>query len=295
MDERLVTAFVAVADEGTVSEAARTLAITQPALTRQLQTLQQRTGLQLFQRHGVHLVLTAAGAEFLPVARRLQAEHRRAAQFARTLATGRFSEVRLAAPGTTLIDVVIPFVATLGADRPRASVVETPLDSTLREAVHTSDLVVMPATPPDGVVSIPLVELPVWAYVAASHPLAAGTEVELADLVQQSLVLTSRAFKSRRVFDGALEVSGLSMSEYVETNSGRVAQALVATGSGVAVVTEDPTFDLVPLRIRSGAEALSVWLHAAWRRDHYAAQQVRSVAEDLRDFVRSRYPESSVD
>lgn len=95
--------------------------------------------------------------------------------------------------------------------------------------------------------------LPVWAYVAPGHRWApradADGAVALTELAEEPLTLPARSFKARRVLDGAFEVAGLGPCAVTEANSGRVAQALVATGAGAAVVTEDPAFDLVPLRI----------------------------------------------
>ena len=51
--------FVTVADQGTVSLAAETLRITQPALSRQLQDLQAEFGVALFNQVGRRLRLTA--------------------------------------------------------------------------------------------------------------------------------------------------------------------------------------------------------------------------------------------
>lgn len=289
MEERLLATFVAVADAGTVSEAAHRLALAQSAVSRQLQRLQRDVGLPLFTRSGVRLVLSAAGQAFLPVARRVLAEHRAAEQAARTIAAGRLVDVRIAAPGTTLIDVVIPFVATLGADQPRPRVAETQLDDSLEEAVLAHDLVVMPSAPPPAVASLALADLPLWAYVTAAHPWAGRDGVELSDLAAQPLVVPARSFKARRVLDGALDVAGLTAPDVTEANSGRVAQALVATGTGVAVVTEDPSFGLLPLRVRSGGRDLRVRLHAAWRPDHHAADALEALAGRLRDFTRERY------
>lgn len=289
MEERLLTAFVAVAEYGSVSEAARVLRITQPALTRQLQKLQKDLKLKLFHRVGISLELNNAGREFFPVVQRILNQHEQARQFARRLAAGRFTEISFGAPGTTLIDVVVPFVATLSPQQMRASVEELPLDFSLNQAVNTYDLVVMPLSPIGGVKSLHLVDLPVWVYVAKNHPWYGMTEVDLEDVVEQELVVTTRSFKSRRVFDGALEVSGLRPQSLTETNSGRVAQALVATGDAVAVVTDDPAFELHPIKIRMDQSYLNVQLHAAWRNDHYADHEVSAIAGQLREFVTDRY------
>ena len=206
MEEKLLRAFVTVAEVGTVSGAAIRLDLVQSALSRQLQRLQRELRLPLFARVGGRLELTTAGEAFLPVAREVLVAHRRAEQAARTLASGRLTDVAVAAPGTTLIDVVLPFVATFGEEDPRPRVAETQLDDSLLDAVARHDLVVMPTVPPPSVASLPLMDLPVWAYVAPGHPWAGRTRVSLDDLVAQPVVAPARTFMARRVLDGAVAV-----------------------------------------------------------------------------------------
>ena len=86
MDPRLLLAFTTVADVGTVTRAAERLGTVQPAVTRRLQRLQRELGLDLVAREGTGLVLTPAGEAFLPVARRVLAEHEAAAQAAEAFA-----------------------------------------------------------------------------------------------------------------------------------------------------------------------------------------------------------------
>lgn len=291
MDERLLTAFLTAAETQNVSLAARKLNITQPALSRQLQKLQRHLKVRLLQSHHSGVVLTAAGEEFLPVAQTVVNEIHKAEAFARMLATGTFTEITFAAPGTTLIDIVIPFVATLDSSQLHSHVIETPLGVSLEQAVNTADLVIMPSEPPQEFASIGLVELPVWAYVAPDHPWAGRDEIPLHELVEERVVVTTADFMSRRVLDGAVDVAGLTVPHIVETNSGRVAQALVAAGNGVAVVTEDAYFGLKPAKITTTGGILSVWLHAGWRADHYALEQVQGLAEQLARFAQARYPE----
>lgn len=65
MDIRRLQAFVAVADQGNFGRAAQLLSTTQPALTKQIQTLERETGTVLFIRGRQGTVLTAAGQTLL--------------------------------------------------------------------------------------------------------------------------------------------------------------------------------------------------------------------------------------
>jgi DNA-binding transcriptional LysR family regulator len=60
--------FITVAREGTVSRAATSLHLTQPAVSLQLKALEESIGLQLFNRTPGGFTLTEAGAALLPLA-----------------------------------------------------------------------------------------------------------------------------------------------------------------------------------------------------------------------------------
>jgi len=68
-DLRLLRHARALAEEGSFARAARTLHLTQPALSRSIQELERRTGIRLFDRNKGRVDLTALGEVFLAHAR----------------------------------------------------------------------------------------------------------------------------------------------------------------------------------------------------------------------------------
>lgn len=64
-DWNQVRAFLATAEEGSFSQAARVLGLTQPTLGRQVAALEEDLGVMLFQRIGRSLELTPSGLELL--------------------------------------------------------------------------------------------------------------------------------------------------------------------------------------------------------------------------------------
>jgi DNA-binding transcriptional LysR family regulator len=74
---RELRAFVAVAEEGSFSAAARTLHLSQSALSQTVQSLERQLGVQLLQRHSTGVTITDAGTVLLREARVLLAQHDR--------------------------------------------------------------------------------------------------------------------------------------------------------------------------------------------------------------------------
>ncbi|MDA9207764.1 LysR family transcriptional regulator [Octadecabacter sp.] len=71
-DWSLVQAFLAVAEEGSLSAAARALRASQPTLGRQIRTLEQQLQAELFTRQPRGLVLTETGAALMTPARAMR-------------------------------------------------------------------------------------------------------------------------------------------------------------------------------------------------------------------------------
>ncbi|MDF7651498.1 LysR family transcriptional regulator [Pantoea sp. Acro-805] len=75
MDIKLLRAFVTLAQTGSYHAAADILCVTQPALTKQIQTLEHFAAVTLFQRGRHGALLTVAGEQLLPAALDIVARH----------------------------------------------------------------------------------------------------------------------------------------------------------------------------------------------------------------------------
>jgi len=69
IDWNQLRAFLATAQAGSLSAAARQLGLTQPTLSRQVAAIEQQMGVTLFERVGKAMVLTPTGLDLLEYAR----------------------------------------------------------------------------------------------------------------------------------------------------------------------------------------------------------------------------------
>ncbi|WP_205326083.1 LysR family transcriptional regulator [Glycomyces sp. YM15] len=286
MELRTLRYFAAVAEHGSVSAAATAVRMTQPALSRQIRQLERELGIDLFDRQGGRLRLTAAGRQFLPVTRDVLRRASDAQSAAEAFASGHLAELTIAAPTTTLTDVIAPFLATFGTSDPLPHVIEATGTAVLRDG---ADLAIVTRTPEAGWSRRALAVLPLWAYVPQGHRWVSRASVELGELAAEPLIVLDPSLRPRQILQEALETEGLAMPESVECGNAQVAQALAAAGRGVAVVSDDARFGLHGLRVEGAGGPLRIKLHAAWSPRHHAAEALAAIAERLREFCGERY------
>ena len=291
MELRLLRYFLAVVDEGSVTRAAIRVSVAQPSLSRQLRGLEAELGVVLFDRSARALRLSPAGEAFLPMARDLVARADRAMATMTMLGAERTVPLRLVAPETTVADVIAPFVAARGAVAPALDVREA-LPASVFEEVRAgaADVGVSSGAAPATLEVRPVASFPIWAYVPPGHRWAGRARIRVAELVTEPLILLGPSHGVRRLLDAAVASAGLHHQVAAETNVPQVAQALAAGGRGVAVVSDDPRYGLVPIPIvAGGGSVLRIPLVAAWDPSHYAAAAIEALVTSLAAYAAERY------
>lgn len=253
MDLRRLRTFVTVAELGTVSGAADTLRITQPALSRQLQDLKAEFGVALFEPVGRRLRLTAEGAELLPACRALLGEADRLLEHARSLSLGDSGELRVGATPHTIANVFPRFLRRFGASFPKVQVrtVEAggidQWDMLRRGELHAA--VSLLEGNEDGFVAHPLP--PLRHLVVGSRRSASSLpeKVEVRELAGQKLLLLRGGYGTRRIFDAACRLERLVPSIVLESASTDTLLALAREGHGLAVIPSTAPVALRSLRV----------------------------------------------
>lgn len=118
----LVRLFLSVAETGRLSEAARTLGLSQPTASRLLRRLEALLGVRLVDRSPLGLSLTEAGQDFLAPARRLIETWHEAADAVRPGKATLSGTIRVAAPVAVGQSVLAAIVARFLREHPGLAV-----------------------------------------------------------------------------------------------------------------------------------------------------------------------------
>jgi LysR family transcriptional regulator, regulator of abg operon len=177
MQLRRIEQFIAVVDAGSIRAAARQLNMSQPALSRALQQLEEEIGAQLMHRDGRGATPTTTGSAFLARARVAQAELSKAAQEAkRSVDEGkRILSLGVSPVGASLLLPELAISVLKNNPKTRIRILETTpsaLLSLVREEIM--DLAVTQRTRihlDAGLDYRPLAEIQMRVAVRPGHPL----------------------------------------------------------------------------------------------------------------------------
>jgi DNA-binding transcriptional LysR family regulator len=183
IDLRHLRYFAAVADDGQVSRAARTLYMTQPALSQALRHLEAELGVTLFTRHPRGVTLTRAGADVLVQARETIAAADSVLAVAAAHHRGQQRELIVGAMVETFPFLEEPLRLFRRA-RPDIRLHVRALDFATQESAlrgREVDIAVVVAPAPD-LQSFVLGSRPLVLAMSSGHPLAVKQQISLADL-----------------------------------------------------------------------------------------------------------------
>jgi DNA-binding transcriptional LysR family regulator len=276
MELRHLRYFVAAAEEEHFGRAAKRLATVQPAITRQIRQLEEELGLELFERIGRGVKLTATGRILLQDARRTLAESDRALRRARLAATGQVGTLTVSFVEASIYCDIVPNV--LAAFRKQVPQVQLELIamrsidqwSALRQhQVNMGFLYYLPVDFPELRSELVATERILLA-LPKGHRLSRTPKIRLQDLQGEPFVWFRRAV-SPPYHDHVAEAchkAGLRLNVVLEAPTESSLLSLVAHGVGLTFAVENRSRHqaLAGVTLREVADlkvGLSLWM--AWR------------------------------
>jgi DNA-binding transcriptional LysR family regulator len=244
MDTRQLAAFCAVVEHSSFSQAADQLGVTQPAVSLQIRSLEQRIGQQLLDRSGRRVEPTEAGLRLYRGAQRLLALEQQVlaelGEEAEGELKGRLEIGASTGPGGSVLPVVLGEFQQL---HPLVHVALTVSDThTVVEQVGRRELeigVVGVASRQRGVSYEPLYRDEVVLAVPPDHK-RAGKSMSLEELKAEPLVLMQEGAGIRQMIDDELRELGLRLRDLnvkLELGLQESARAAVLAGVGATFIS----------------------------------------------------------
>jgi DNA-binding transcriptional LysR family regulator len=260
--------FVAVADAGGFSKAAARLRVSQPALWRQVRQLEQDLGIRLFDRVGRRVRITGQGEDLLAQGRDLLARAESLGERARASGAGETGILRLGAT-PQMLESLASFLARWSRSSPGVSLQLIEDGGTqLADRLEAGELHLALTVAGDprfrGRLLFPNRLL---AVIPTGHRLARRRTVEVAELVQEPLLLLRQGFTSREWFDAACRAVHARPRGLLESGAPSLLIALAREALGIAVVPSTVRFPRArvrPVPILHAGTSLGRWIAANW-------------------------------
>ncbi len=288
MELRQLRSFIAVAEDGVISRAAKRLRLTQSALSRQIKALEEDLGVTLLER-GAHSVRLTQEGEVLLREGRAVVERAEAA-IQRVQASGQAVTLRVGYAPSLTAGLLPPAIAAFTQRHPRVRVELLDLSSTEMRAgleAGTLDLAVtvLPVKA-DAATQWTVLRSEAWRLaLGGQHPLRAKKSVTAADLDNQRLLLfCQRDYPEywQRV-TGWFKEQGINARVAGEYDGANSLISAVEAGLGAALVVERmacsfPRIILKPVRPEPEPVRIAAGLQAAKADD----RMLRVFVEELK-------------
>lgn len=241
MSFRQFEIFEAVMRTGSMSEAARLLGLTQPAISKSLRLTEQAAGFVLFRRAGGRLHPSPEAEALLPEVRRVGEELRGLGTLLKQLREGHAGKLTVACVASVAQCIVAPALARLRADRP-----ETRIELLALPTVQVADCVAR-SEADYGLIHQPvdnhyldgdvICETQAVCVLPRRHPLSSRRTLTVRDLAGEPLISFREDTDIGWLLRRALATAGGPRREPdIVINQSSQAIDFAQAGAGVAIV-----------------------------------------------------------
>lgn len=239
---RQMEVFRAVMLTGSINAASKMLYVSQPAVSKLVSHTETTLGLRLFERSKGRLTPTAEAQALFREVEQVYQSALRVDEFARALALGPASLLRISCSPSLGPSIVAPAIVELKHGMPK-----------LRIDWHTTLMSDMPLEVLSKAVDIAVTSMPIEhehlevvpfmrgrmvCALPADHPLAAKESIALADLRSEPMILFRRDIPFGTVIVRACQQADVELTSVVDVTRADQALALVQGGLGLAIVDE---------------------------------------------------------
>ena len=294
MELRQLRHFVTVVEQGSISAAARTLNLAQPAISSSVKKLEEELKLPLFNRRDRGIDLTVAGHEFLPHARQILNQAHDAKLAMQAMEGLDQGQVDIAVPGMLGSYYFPPLLMAFRHQYPNIDL--NILDTGTRNirrllfdgevelgVVATKDL-----TP--ELEASPLIREKMVVCMSVDHPLADKDVISYEDFLSHDLALLRKGYYHHILLDKISRQVNIKPRIAFTSNLLPLIKSVIRRGYAISPMWQVAIQSDDEIITRPFAEAFEVDVSLAWRKDSYLSRANQA----FRDFVLAEVAESNL-
>jgi len=280
--------FEAVARHRSITRAADEVHLTQPSVSMQVKSLEDKIGLPLTEQVGKTLYLTRAGEEVAGASRDILA---RLGELQATL-----EDMQHEVSGVLSVAVVSTakyfLPQLLGEFKRRHPRVEPRMQITNRETVidrigeNADDLYIMGQPPrAEAVIAEPFLENVIVFAARPDHPLAGERHIPLARIARENVIRREAGSGTRQAVEKLFQAANVELAAHMEFDDSEAIKQGVISGLGVAYLS------LHALRLELAAGDVVILdvagfpLRRRWYAVHRKGKRLTNAAQSFLDFL----------
>ena len=248
LDTRMETLLM-VCEKNSFTRAAEALAMTQPAVSHHIRTLESELGIKLFYRGKYALKLTPEGEIVVQYARRIKALHEKMLR-ALAGAEKQMSNIRVGITHTAESSLIAEVLAKYSTSAPglRLTVI-TDIIKNLYDMIdnYEIDLAIVEGRAPEGDINALLLDTDYLVCVVSNqNPLAKKSMVTLNDLRKEKMIVRLPGSGTQNLFISHLESIGMSIDEFnvvLEVDNIATIKDLIRKDMGISILARSACMD----------------------------------------------------
>lgn len=290
--------ILAIKEYGSMAKAAEHLYITQPALSRYIQGLENSIQTPLFIRNGSKLKLTFAGERYIEASQKMDEIYTQLYQQIHDVNHGSSGRIQI---GISMFrsPLILPqIISEFSRLHPNIEIILHEHSAPTLEkmlARNEADIIIvnLPITTP-GITYTEILEEPLLLVAPSNHPFCKkGIPhsdpnyhwIDINYFANDSFVLLTRNFKTRELVNHLLQSISFHPHKLLETGNINTAYLLAAYGFGVSILPESLIKDIScptpPKLFRIGEPEMKLKLAVATKKDTYQIKAVEVFKEML--------------
>ena len=251
--------FCYAAASGSISKAAARMFLSQPAVSQQIQSLENELGVTLLVRRKATMQLTHDGELLFEMARSLieELEHLDQAFRQRRLEVDE-GHLEIAAGMSTILYLLPKYIERFRHDHPKIELrlhQVTGLEGLERLRSGLVDFAVGPLNQiPEDIEFHPIVTYDPVVITCLGHPLARRSKLTLAEISHYPLILPPRNLSTWPMVDSTFKQHGLRYEVTMEVGGWEAIKKYVEVGLGISIIIRIGITGLEKLEVISAAE-----------------------------------------